>query len=168
MAKKVNRSRKALAGFKSSPKPIQRLAEVVDLLRQFMGVVVRTNAPRDFVSGTEKKDEAKRELLRRHRTAALHDASADSIAALKDRLAALDSRFVLADEPWRIDEAQWEREMWRPLHQWVTRGYELLFRGMDGPTWPRFAEQVELDEWQEEEQEIEWLLMSAMNHFLPR
>ncbi len=150
-----------------TPKPVQRIGEIMSLLRRYMRAVVMANAPRDYSPGA--RNAKQRDRLRAHREACLADTDPkNGLTANREKLKALDCAFVLAGEiVWRIDEVEWEMKLWRPLYRCVERGYEMLYGGKEEAGWPSYISEADLQVWRAEEQEIEWSLIARIKIFWP-
>ncbi|HMP02779.1 MAG TPA: hypothetical protein PKC45_09800 [Gemmatales bacterium] len=148
--------------------PEQRIVEILDLMRRYMGAVVRANAPRDFSPGL-RDDGKQRASLRGHREDCLDNMDERTgLEPLRGKLTSLDCTFVLAGEgEWRLDEQEWEMKLWRPLCRWVESGYLMLYDGMEQQEWPKYVQDARVKEWCSEEQEIEYLLFSRIALFIP-
>lgn len=131
-------------------------------MRRFKAAVVAANAPRGLTAATGL-DPLRRTVLREHRMA--HSAEVES---LKDRLTSLDCRFLVGESRcYQVCESDWEKNIWRPLHHWVVAGYDTLYAGSQGEDWPTCVPLTVFHKWEQEEQEIEWMLMEKMTTFLP-
>jgi hypothetical protein len=136
-------------------------------MRRFKAAVVEANAPRGFDAGSEQ-DSNQRALLRSHRLAALGDDDLQTgLVPLKERLMSLNCSFVLQGQLWWVDECQWETRVWNPLYRWTKRGYDLLFEKHDTGDWPHCIKVPVLQEWINDELEIERELGIRMKEFLP-
>jgi hypothetical protein len=151
-----------------TPKPVQRIGEIIEAMRRFKMAVVKANVPRGL--GTEKQTSREEQNgLRQHRLAHQTDPDPDTgIPALRDRLKKLDCAFLLGGELyWRLDDSDWEAGVWKPIHEWVQRGYAMLFSGSGDKDWPRPVEAAVLSAWEAEEQGLESRLFERMSTFIP-
>ena len=152
-----------------TPKPVQRIGEIIDVVLSYKSAIVKANTPRnfDFKSPNCKNNKT---LLRQHRKECLADADpATGVAPLRNWLAKLDCAFVLGGQLfWRLNDSDWETSVWRPLCEWVERGYALLFVDSKNAKWPWPIDVSEMARWEVEEQELERRLFVKMATFLPK
>ena len=90
------------------------------------------------------------------------------IIRIKNWLSALDSKYLLgAEVTWRIDDSDWEVNIWTPLCKWSERGYAMLFDASDTKNWPQPISPGAIKSWEDDEQELEWQLSGRISIFLP-
>jgi len=150
---------------KRLPRPIYRLSVILAWVRRYMALVNRANIPREHESQNELASK-QRECLRLHREASRKPGA--PLMALKDKLGSLNLDFVLDGAPdvWRLNDFDWESKMWKPLYGWIERGHALLFDIQPGRSWACIPASA-MQEWQKQEQEIEWQLFARIAFFLP-
>lgn len=148
-----------------TPRPIQRIDEIIKFARQYMTEVVRANVPIQYVSGAEFEPKMI-EPLRSHREANQRPDS--ELMILKEKLSKLNCDFVLDGEiAWSLDVLDWETKIWGPLQRWVQRGHAILFERRPGAIWPVRVPEQSLRKWLQQGQEIERLLADRKVTFCP-
>lgn len=135
--------------------PMLQIGTIITAMRVFKAAVVSAHAPRGFQTGAER-DPKQRQVIQDHRRADL-----DELKRQKEWLLGLDFDFVLQGQPWRINEAVWESEIFGPICRWVRQGVEFLFDGQDRVDFQW------LRSWDSDELEIERQLIAQTIEFLP-
>lgn len=154
---------------KVTPKPVQRIGEIIEAMRSYKMAIVKANLPRNVGSDRLKWGRTIT-LLRQHREEHLVNAHPTTgIEPLRDWLKKLDCAFVLGGRlDWRLNDSDWEASVWTQLCEWVERGYAMLFSDTHKAEWPRVVDADVLAKWEDEEQELEYRLFARMGIFLPQ
>jgi hypothetical protein len=147
--------------------PMVQIGKIVDAIRYYKAMVVAANAPRGLEPGSEI-DPNQREKLRCHRITAIESCNTNSgLHQLKEWLISLDMKFVIQDQPWRVQDVLWESKIWSPLFRWASRGFDLLFENKEKIEWPYCIAFSTLEAWEKDELEIETELIVRISEFLP-
>ncbi len=158
IAELVAEAEALLAEARREERPEHRISKIVGEMRAYKAAVVRANVPR--------ADGSDEDRLRDHRDASR--APGAPLVTLRAWLAARDTAYLLGPQAlWRLDDADWEGEVWSPLAEWVERGYALLYGGAGGAGWPCPVPPDAFRAWEGEELELEHRLLARIAVFVP-
>lgn len=149
-----------MAELRSEERPEHRIAKIVGEMRRFKAEVVKANTPRDY----ERNSDPVR--LRQHRDR--YRTHESDLTRLREWLKTRDGSYLVGPAgAWRLDDAEWERDIWSTLYAWVERGYALLFEPSGTEAWPRSIPSQTMTAWEAEERDLEWRLMGRIADFVP-
>lgn len=148
-------------------KPQSRILKTIYLLRSYRDSVIRANVPRNFQLETVDKPELQHRLLRHRQEQMVNADPKSGLVPLKERLQGLDCQFILGNEPWhRVNHTDWEYGIWRPISDWVERGFALLYPA-DSEEIATVVPKEELLQWEEGLADLELKLLIRIADFLP-
>lgn len=148
-----------LAELKREERSEHRIARVVDEMRAYKAAVVMANFPRGHGPDGDS------DRLREHRE--VSRAPDAAIPRLLRWLTTRDGAYLLGGEArWRLDDADWEENVWSPLASWAERGHALLFAGSGAAGWPDPVPPEDLRAWEAEELALELRLLARTAAFV--
>jgi len=159
----VEKLRREAEDKRNESKPQAQVWAIIHRMQLFQEAVARANAPRDFKSGSTDPDNIER--LRKHRQIQKDISNLEfGMTPLAGSLVNLGCHDVIGDEAgWRVSNNEWEKKVWKPLHAWVARGYQMLF----GNDVPKLIPEMELIQWEKDELQLEHQLLAHLLEVMP-